>query len=197
MATLEGTNISAPVVPFDSQDTYPTHDSKYGRGGWREVSTLAERNAIPADRLRNGCVCYVEETGFSYIYKSGVWNSLLDAGGACPGIQKYTTVSYTGVQINIAGKDYPFAKVYISTGTPAMQYLNICGTEEGDCGKILFFQSGSIVLRPGKTGMNGSSGSAIQGTIDSPSNPGSIFLVEWWTLAGGQVCVSSQTLLNA
>jgi len=60
MATdLPGTKVSAPVVPFTEDDVYPTHDSRYGKGGWREVTTLAARNAIPVHRRTVGMVVNV------------------------------------------------------------------------------------------------------------------------------------------
>lgn len=49
------------IAPTDTQDTYPTHDSVLGRGGLREVQTIAERNAISADRRRVGMLVYVKE----------------------------------------------------------------------------------------------------------------------------------------
>lgn len=66
MSILTGTNIAAPIVPFTTADTYPTHDALYGKGGYREVATLAERDAIPAARMRVGMLCYVEEDDTTY-----------------------------------------------------------------------------------------------------------------------------------
>lgn len=59
MAEIKGTNIAAPIVPFTDEDIYATHDAKYGKGGWRTVQTIAERNAIPEDRLDQGMFVYV------------------------------------------------------------------------------------------------------------------------------------------
>lgn len=61
-----GLNITGTIVPCTENDTYATHDSKYGKGGWREVETLAERDAIPADRRRLGMVVFVKETQTNY-----------------------------------------------------------------------------------------------------------------------------------
>lgn len=41
------------IVPKNN-GTFPTHDSTYGKGGWHEVSTQADRDAIPAARRRAG-----------------------------------------------------------------------------------------------------------------------------------------------
>lgn len=59
MADLPGTKVSAPVVPFTTDDIYPTHDSKYGKGGWKEMATIADRDAIPIDRRSQGMVVHV------------------------------------------------------------------------------------------------------------------------------------------
>lgn len=54
MADLLGINIPAPVMPFTTEDDYATHDAKYGKGGWREMATVAAMQAIPAKRRSKG-----------------------------------------------------------------------------------------------------------------------------------------------
>ena len=71
---LQGTNIISMIVPTNHADTYATHDSFYGKGGWREVNTLDERNNIPEERRRIGMVCYVRETFKAYILKNSLTN---------------------------------------------------------------------------------------------------------------------------
>lgn len=80
MANLSGTNLAAPVVPFTTEDTYPTHMAAYGKGGWRSVEDLDELYTIPTSLLEYGCVAYVKEGDKPYIYKDGNW-SALDLGG--------------------------------------------------------------------------------------------------------------------
>ena len=71
---LKGTNIYAPIVPGTDEDKYPTHDSKYGKGGYKEVSTLEERDSLPEERLRVGCKVYVVSEGKEFHYKGdGEW----------------------------------------------------------------------------------------------------------------------------
>ena len=55
---LQGTNIASRIVPFDSQDTFPTHEAFYGRGGYRTVEDIASRDAIPEQRLEEGMLVY-------------------------------------------------------------------------------------------------------------------------------------------
>lgn len=197
MATITGTNLSAQLVPFDSQNTYPTHDSLYGRGGWLEAETVAGRNAIPSERLRNGSVCYVEETELPYQYKNGVWNALFTGQDPLEGLGRYTQISYTGTQVNVSAQDAPYAKVQLIAreGNP-VQYLNVYGAANGSCGRILVFQTGDITLELGKTEINGIGGVDLQGSITPIYGNGSIFLVEWKVIEGNMVQNHSLKLLN-
>jgi hypothetical protein len=79
MSKITGTNLAAPIVPYDSADTYPTHMAALGKGGWRSVANIDARNAIPADRLEEGAACYVNENRTPYVYLSGVWTEFADA----------------------------------------------------------------------------------------------------------------------
>ena len=54
MSNIAGTNITAPIVPYSDADPYPTHDEKYGKGGYRAVADHAARDAIQADRRSAG-----------------------------------------------------------------------------------------------------------------------------------------------
>ena len=72
---LQGTNVISMIVPTNHADTYATHDSIYGKGGWREVNTLAERDDIPQERRRRGMVVFVKETNCCYILQNSDYNS--------------------------------------------------------------------------------------------------------------------------
>ena len=63
---LKGVIVPDTVKPTSELDTYPTHDEKYGKGGYRSVKSIAERDAIPASRLNVGSKCLVlsEENGY-------------------------------------------------------------------------------------------------------------------------------------
>ena len=75
MSKILGTNVASAVVPFTTDDRYPTHFSKYGNGGWVEVATIEERNAIHKERRAKGMAALVEETGKLYILRGGIENS--------------------------------------------------------------------------------------------------------------------------
>lgn len=74
MANIKGTNVASPVVPFTEQDIYPTHEAKFGKGGFRTAATLEEMNSIPEPRREEGMFVYVENdpTGIhNYQYIKG------------------------------------------------------------------------------------------------------------------------------
>src|SRR5579859_5915945 len=48
-----GTVVASPVVGGSAADTYGTHYSYLGVGGWQEFATLSQRDAIPVDALGN------------------------------------------------------------------------------------------------------------------------------------------------
>lgn len=60
---IRGTNIADPIVPFTSDDNYPTHLAKFGKGGFRTVETIEERNSIPLERREPGMLVYVITDG--------------------------------------------------------------------------------------------------------------------------------------
>jgi len=79
MAYPLGTVVASPVVGGSSGDTYGTHYSYLGVGGWQEFASLNERNNIPTDTLGNldasglgsgrrrlGMLVYVAETDTIY-----------------------------------------------------------------------------------------------------------------------------------
>lgn len=58
----DSVRVTGLLAPSDDTDTYPSHDSKWGRGGYREVADIAERDAIPSDRQRVGMLVYVADS---------------------------------------------------------------------------------------------------------------------------------------
>ena len=66
MPTLGGTKVIAPIRPNDSLDQYPSHEARYGKGGFRTVDTITERCAISTDRREAGMLCYVVTASLTY-----------------------------------------------------------------------------------------------------------------------------------
>ena len=73
MAELKGTNVAALIVPFTDQDPYATHDAKYGKGGFRSVDTIAERDAIPTERKTTGMIVHVNDSQLNYRWTGSAW----------------------------------------------------------------------------------------------------------------------------
>ena len=102
MAKIQGTNVAAPLAPFTTDDQFPTHDAKYGKGGQREVATIAERDAIPSARLTEGCTCYVAATEKTYRWKSNAWVDDTPQGSADASGIAYTPSGSGNTPTNVA-----------------------------------------------------------------------------------------------
>jgi hypothetical protein len=94
MAFWTGTLLASPIVRGSSGDTYGTHHSILGVGGYMEVNSIAERNALPVDTVngigydgissgqrRIGMLVYVHEDDTIYQLKisQSTWNGLINA----------------------------------------------------------------------------------------------------------------------
>lgn len=65
-------------MPANQDDTYPTHDAAYGKGGCVQVATIALRDAIPTERRTKGMLVAVTDDGANskvYVLASGLTNS--------------------------------------------------------------------------------------------------------------------------
>lgn len=75
MSSLNGTNVAAPIVPFTSTDQYATHKAQYGKGGWRTVDTISERDSIPESRREELMIVAVRADGKTYQLRNGIHNN--------------------------------------------------------------------------------------------------------------------------
>lgn len=69
MAIINGTNLAAGIVPFTTEDTYPTHYAAYGKGGHRTVQGLVNRDSIPSSLKEEGMTVFVIDNNTRYIWK--------------------------------------------------------------------------------------------------------------------------------
>lgn len=74
MADIKGINVAAAVVPYTTDDIYATHFAAYGKGGFRTVTSITQRNSIPLDRLEIGMVVNIPD--YPTVGKS-IWYTLL------------------------------------------------------------------------------------------------------------------------
>jgi hypothetical protein len=79
MTQIRGTNVLAPVVPFDTTDAHASHEARYGKGGYRSVSDIAERNAIPQLRREVGMLVWVTSLQKQYRLESDLttWSEVV------------------------------------------------------------------------------------------------------------------------
>jgi hypothetical protein len=86
MSSIKGTNVLAPVVPFDTTDAHASHEARYGKGGYRSVADTAERDAIPALRREAGMLVCVLADGKVWRLASDLaaWSEVSLAGPQGP-----------------------------------------------------------------------------------------------------------------
>jgi len=103
MSQIQGTNVAAPVVPFSTADVHPSHEAAYGKGGYRSVANVTQRNAIPTARREAGMLVYVQDTGviFQLAPDLSSWVSLSLGSGPAGSL---AVLSDTDIQ-NIANGD--------------------------------------------------------------------------------------------
>lgn len=85
MAQLSGTILASRIVPSDSLDTYATHDADYGRGGYRSVADIAERDSITEPRRKLGMKVFVNDIQKEYQLLGGIentnWTEIVSGSG--------------------------------------------------------------------------------------------------------------------
>lgn len=99
-----GTKVTSSLVPNSELDNYPTHQAKYGKGGFRTVKTLTQRDAILTSRRDTGMLVYVIQDSTIYQLKGGLlnvnWKKLNLSGNTDTTVytlnnQAITTAGYT------------------------------------------------------------------------------------------------------
>ena len=80
MSNINGTNLASGITPFTTDDTYATHYEDYGKGGYRTVNTIADKEAISTSRQKVGMLVHVLADDITYRLKSdGTWEKTLIA----------------------------------------------------------------------------------------------------------------------
>ena len=70
-----GIKVTSFISPTDDTDTFPTHDSIYGKGGLRTVAEISDRDGITPARRSEGMMVYVEDDQKVYILQGGLDNT--------------------------------------------------------------------------------------------------------------------------
>jgi hypothetical protein len=119
MPSIKGTNVIAPVVPFDTADVYASHEARYGRGGYRSVSNTAERDAITAERREAGMLVFTISDGKTWKLSTDLvswsefvtgsssvsWSSVTDKPSTfAPSAHTHSVADVSGLQTQLDGK---------------------------------------------------------------------------------------------
>ena len=79
-----GVRFTGFVAPSDTTDTYAVTDSRFNLGGAHEVADHTERDAITADRRREGMTCYTANDQTTWTLVGGITNSNWQTATALP-----------------------------------------------------------------------------------------------------------------
>lgn len=127
MAAIPGTiPYTGQVAPTDTTDTFPTHDSIWGKGGLREVANNVDRNAITTERRTAGMLVYTADSNTYWRLLPGPWVgtdadwvSFAGGGGYPVGAQPLTNgvpVVVDTIPVDAAGSVTWFITLYNTTG---------------------------------------------------------------------------------
>ena len=102
MANIKGVNIPSTIVPFTTDDTYATHIDIFGKGGFRSVRTLFERNSIPQARRSVGMLVYVIEEDITYkLNENNGWDVYIGKGGSLSSKINWKTINDQGEIVDL------------------------------------------------------------------------------------------------
>lgn len=115
-----GTNVAAAVVPFSTEDQFPTHFAKYGNGGWRSVLTLEDLDEIPSARREDGMAVYVVEEKCLYIYLDGEFEKFSGGSEAIEGRVAALETKAVGWDAHLTDEDNPHGVTASQVGALAL-----------------------------------------------------------------------------
>jgi hypothetical protein len=135
--------ISGPISTTSSTDTYATHISELGKGGWRSVSIKGSGSqgsgtglyAIPLNRLEAGSAAYV-------------WN---DSTGSNNGLYLYLNSAWTQTSLSSTTYVLPIASTSVLGGVKILSggVITIDGDGDIDVQKATVDQFGVVKLGTG------------------------------------------------
>ena len=115
MSAINGTNVAAPIRPFDTNDSFPTAFANEVKGGHHTVDDEAARFAIPVQRREKGMLVTQIDTGKTYKLITDSKNATLTKndfeGIASAILSKYVY----GDNIDIKFFNYRFKKCKITS----------------------------------------------------------------------------------
>ena len=133
MPEILGTVVAAPVTTGNTANTFSIGDTNEMQGGHHSVATLTDRNAITAERRREGMTCWVAANSKLYRLVGGTGNSSwAEVAGGAPTTQyvhdqAVPSASWSIVH-NLGG--YPAVTVVDSAGTTGFGELSYVSVNE-------------------------------------------------------------------
>ena len=117
MADIKGILIASQIIPSTDGTIldHATHLSQFGKGGWHEVETISERDAITNDRCEVGMSVYVTSEKKLYIL------SALDTS-TDPYTKTWTLFSTSGVDIMPIPSDTELGNIVQYIGETTAEY---------------------------------------------------------------------------
>jgi hypothetical protein len=185
MTALSGTIVASRIVPSDSLDAYATHDADYGRGGYRSVADITERDAIPDPRRKVGMKVWVNSESKEYQLIADITNgSWVEVTG---GSGSSTIASLTDVVITA-----PTASQVLSYDEATSKWINTAATSSGGTwGSITGTLSSQTDLQTALDGKEPANAN-IQSHISSTANPHGVTAAQ----VGAYTTAQTDTLLN-
>lgn len=161
MAYIPGSvRVGGFIAPTDSTDVYPTHDELYGKGGFKVVDDITARDAITADRRKEGMLVKVLDAGGGspafYTLVGGITNGDWQQ-------QSFTasdameTIQYTLTVTDISNK---FVNLGITPSEPSKAVLIIRGAPGT-------YQGASADFTLNSSGILAWNGRALDGILES------------------------------
>ncbi len=193
MTAIPGTVIGAQIVPSDSSDTYSTHEDVYGKGGFRSVVDLTERDLISTQRRKEGMLVFVSSEQKTYQLKGGILNSnweLFETGSSLSG-EQYNIPFFIATNTISGSNDFIYdfnTGTLFVNGSVEVQTLSINGNSVTDILDEDDFSSNSSTALATQQSIKTYVDNKIDETFESTVNPNitgdSIDSVE---LSGGMV----------
>ena len=144
MANLTGTRVPSMIVPYTDQDTYPTHDSRYGIGGAIEVPTSASLAGLSPSRLRRGMRATAQDTLLEYQFNGSEWMPYNESSINSAFVINYTTLA--ALYADKALSDLTATKVYTVIGNGVNISVIYDGNDFNADGYFDVYQNGSTGL---------------------------------------------------
>ena len=159
-----GIKVTSFISPTDDTDTFPTHSSIYGKGGWTEVASNTERDEITSDRRSEGMAVFVTNTNTLYVLQGGITNSdWVEFEGAQGATGAVGATGATGADSTVPGPTGPTGP----TGATGAGFTG--GSYDSNSGVVTFTSNDGLGFTTddlrGATGADGTNG------VTGPTGP--------------------------